>query len=440
MFEALTERLQQVFRGLGRQGKLRLEDVDAALREIRLALLDADVHYQVVKDLLERVRQRALSEEVSRALNPGQQVVRILHAELVSALGEPGRLALTGPAPRAVLLVGLQGSGKTTTAAKLARWLRSRGERVAMIAADPYRPAAAEQLQQLGHEIGVPVFSQAGLSSTELCAAGIESAARGGASVVLIDSAGRSQLDEGMMAEVQAIAETVRPVESLLVADAMTGQEAVNVARGFQGRVRLTGLILTKMDGDARGGAAISMRAVTGVPIKFIGTGEAREALETFEPERLASRILGMGDVLSLIEKAQETIDQGQAQEAGARLLKGEFSLEDFAGQLAQVRKMGPLAKVLEMIPGGMAGAAGGVDGQAAEKQMVRTQAILSSMTGDERRRPDVLNGSRKRRVAAGSGTTVQEVNQLLRQYQQMRKLYKQVGKRGLGSLNPRLH
>jgi signal recognition particle subunit SRP54 len=440
MFEALTERLQQVFRGLGRQGKLRLEDVDAALREIRLALLDADVHYQVVKDLLERVRQRALSEEVSRALNPGQQVVRILHAELVSALGEPGRLALTGPAPRAVLLVGLQGSGKTTTAAKLARWLRSRGERVAMIAADPYRPAAAEQLQQLGHEIGVPVFSQAGLSPTELCAAGIESAARGGASVVLIDSAGRSQLDEGMMAEVQAIAETVRPVESLLVADAMTGQEAVNVARGFQGRVRLTGLILTKMDGDARGGAAISMRAVTGVPIKFIGTGEAREALETFEPERLASRILGMGDVLSLIEKAQETIDQGQAQEAGARLLKGEFSLEDFAGQLAQVRKMGPLAKVLEMIPGGMAGAAGGVDGQAAEKQMVRTQAILSSMTGDERRRPDVLNGSRKRRVAAGSGTTVQEVNQLLRQYQQMRKLYKQVGKRGLGSLNPRLH
>ena len=440
MFEALTERLQKVFRGLGRQGKLRPENVDAALREIRLALLDADVHYQVVKDLLERVRERSLSEVVSRALNPGQQVVQILHAELVSALGEPGRLALTGPAPRAVLLVGLQGSGKTTTAAKLARWLRSRGERVAMVAADPYRPAAAEQLQQLGQEIGIPVFFQAGLSPVELCAAGIESAARGGASVVLIDSAGRSQLDKGMMAEVQAIAELVRPVESLLVADAMTGQEAVNVARGFQGRVRLTGLILTKMDGDARGGAAISMRAVTGVPIKFLGTGEAREALETFEPERLASRILGMGDVLSLIEKAQETFDQRQAEEAGARLLKGEFGLDDFADQLAQVRKMGPLAQVLEMIPGAMAGAARGVDGEAAEKQMVRTQAILSSMTRAERRRPDVLDGSRKRRIAAGSGTTVQEVNQLLRQYQQMRKLYKQVGKRGLGSLNPRLH
>jgi signal recognition particle subunit SRP54 len=439
LFEALTERLQHVFRGLGRHGKLRPEDVDAALREIRLALLDADVHYQVVKDLLERVRTRALSEEVSRALNPGQQVVRILHAELVSALGEPGRLSLVGPAPRPILLVGLQGSGKTTTAAKLARWLRGRGERVTMIAADPYRPAAAEQLLQLGREIGVDVFHEFGASPSQVCAAGLEHAARGGASVVLIDSAGRSQIDAAMMAEVGALAERVRPVEVLLVADAMTGQEAVNVARGFQGQVRLTGLILTKMDGDARGGAAISMRAVTGVPIKFIGTGEGREALETFEPDRLASRILGMGDVLSLIEKAQEAFDQRQAEQAGARLLKGEFSLEDFADQLAQVRKLGPLGKVLEMVPGGLASAARGVDGQAAEEQMVRTQAMLSSMTRDERRKPELLNGSRKRRVAAGSGTTVQEVNQLLRQYQQMRKLYKQVGKRGLGAIDPRL-
>jgi len=439
LFEALTERLQHVFRGLGRHGKLRPEDVDAALREIRLALLDADVHYQVVKDLLERVRERALSEEVARALNPGQQVVQILHAELVAALGEPGRLSLVGPAPRPILLVGLQGSGKTTTAAKLARWLRSRGERVAMIAADPYRPAAAEQLQQLGREIGVEVFHESGASPSQACAAGLEHAARGGASVVLIDSAGRSQLDADMMAEVASLAEQVRPVEVLLIADAMTGQEAVNVARGFQSQVRLSGLILTKMDGDARGGAAISMRAVTGVPIKFIGTGEGREALESFEPDRLASRILGMGDVLGLIERAQEAFDQRQAEQAGARLLKGEFSLEDFADQLAQVRKMGPLAKVLEMMPGGLASAARGIDGQAAEKQMVRTQAIVSSMTREERRKPDVLNGSRKRRVAAGSGTTVQEVNQLLRQYQQMRKLYKQVGKRGLGAIDPRL-
>jgi len=438
LFEALTERLQHVFRGLGRHGKLRPEDVAAALREIRMALLDADVHYQVVKDLLERVRERALSEEVARALNPGQQVVRILHAELVSALGEPGRLSLVGPAPRPILLVGLQGSGKTTTAAKLARWLRSRGERVAMIAADPYRPAAAEQLLQLGREIGVDVYHEPGASPAQACAQGLEHAARGGASVVLIDSAGRSQLDADMMAEVASLAEQVRPVEVLLVADAMTGQEAVNVARGFQSQVRLSGLILTKMDGDARGGAAISMRAVTGVPIKFIGTGEGREALESFEPDRLASRILGMGDVLSLIEKAQEAFDQRGAEQAGARLLKGEFSLEDFADQMAQVRKMGPLAKVLEMMPGGLASAARGIDGQAAEKQMVRTQAIISSMTRQERRKPDLLNGSRKRRVAAGSGTTVQEVNQLLRQFEQMRKLYKQVGKRGLGAIDPR--
>jgi signal recognition particle subunit SRP54 len=439
MFEALTERLQQVFRGLGRHGKLRPEDVDAALREIRLALLDADVHYQVVKELLERVRGRALSEEVSRALNPGQQVIRILHAELLSLLGEPGRLNLTGPAPRAILLVGLQGSGKTTSAAKLARWLRSRGERVAMIAADPYRPAAVEQLSTLAAEIDVPVFHSPGLSPVETCLAGMESAARGGASVVIIDSAGRSQLDGEMMAEVESIAERLQPVESLLVADAMTGQEAVNVARGFQGRVRLTGLILTKMDGDARGGAAISMRSVTGVPIKFLGTGEAREALETFEPDRLASRILGMGDVVGLIEKAQEAFDQNEVQTATARLMKGEFSLEDFAEQLAQMRKMGPLAKVLEMIPAGLAGAGRSLDGEAAEQQLRRTQAILSSMTRRERRAPEVLNGSRKRRIAAGSGTTVQEINQLLRQYQQMRKLYKQVGKRGLGSLGSRL-
>lgn len=435
MFEVLAERLQQVFRGLGRHGKLRPEDVDAALKEIRLALLDADVHYQVVNDLLERVRSRALSEEVSRALNPGQQVIRILHAGLVEALGEPARLSLKGPTPRPVLLVGLQGSGKTTTAAKLARWLRSRGERVAMIAADPYRPAAGQQLALLGSEIHVPVFHQPGLSATEACAAGLEAAAKGGASVVLIDSAGRSQLDDEMMAEVEAIARRVQPVETLLVADAMTGQEAVHVADGFKARVRLTGLILTKMDGDARGGAAISMRSVTGVPIKFIGTGEARDALEPFEPERLATRILGMGDVVGLIEKAQEAFDQGEAQAAAERLLKGDFSLEDFGEQLAQVRKMGPVAQILEMMPGKLAGAARNVDGEVADRQLRRTQAILSSMTRDERRSPDVLNGSRKRRIAAGSGTSVQEVNQLLRQFQQMRKLYKQVGKRGLGGL-----
>jgi signal recognition particle subunit SRP54 len=439
MFESLTERLRLVIDGLSRRGKLRPEDVDEALRSIRLALLEADVHYQVVKDLLGRVRERALSEQASRSLNPAQNVVRILHAELVSTLGPPGRLNLTGTTPRVVLLVGLQGSGKTTTAAKLGRLLRSRGERVWLVAADPYRPAAAEQLVRLGERAQLDVHPLSGGTAVEAAERGVEAAAKAGASVVLIDSAGRSQIDAGMMGELVRLRERVSPVEVLLVADAMTGQEAVNIAAGFQDQVGLTGLILTKMDGDARGGAAISMRAVTGVPIKFVGTGEGLDDLEAFEPDRLASRILGMGDVLSLIEKAQASIDQEEAARQSGRLLRGEFTLQDFADQLLQVKRMGPLSTILEMLPGGMAAAAATVDSTAAERQMTHTQAILQSMTAQERRRPDVLNGSRKRRIAAGSGTTVQEVNQLLRQYQQMKTLYKRVGKRGLGALPPGL-
>ena len=439
MFETLSEKLQGIFRELGRKGKLRESDIESGLREVRLALLEADVHYQVVKTMLDRVHARALGSEVSRALNPAQQVVKILHQELVSELGEPGRLSLTGPTPRPLMLVGLQGSGKTTTAAKLARMLKQRGERVWMVAADTYRPAAAEQLTILGRQVDVPVYSESGEDPVERCRAGVEAADRAGATVAILDTAGRSQIDEPLMDELRAIRHQIKPAEIILVADAMTGQEAVNFASGFHEALQLTGLILSKMDGDARGGAAISMRAVTGVPLKFIGTGESLEALEAFEPDRLASRILGMGDVLSLIEKAEAGIDREQAGRQASRLMSGEFSLEDFADQLAQVRQMGPLGKILELLPGGMRQPTSGVDGDLAERQLGRTQAILRSMTAVERRKPEILNGSRKRRIASGSGTTVQEVNQLLRQFQQMRKIFKQVGKRGMAALPPGL-
>ncbi len=435
MFETLTDRLQDVFRNLGRRGKLRPEDVDAALREIRLALLEADVHFSVVKALLERVRERALSEQVSRALNPAQQVIRIIHEELIRVLGDPAPLQLSGPAPRVVLLVGLQGSGKTTTIAKLARRLRGEGERVLLVAADTYRPAAAEQLSILGEEIGLPVFHQEGLGPVSLVESAVQQAARSGVTVVLVDTAGRSQLDDMLMSELQSMRDRVQPVEVLLVADAMTGQEAVNIATGFHEALALTGLILTKMDGDARGGAAISMRTVTGVPIKFLGLGEARTELDVFEPDRLASRILGMGDIKGLVEKAESVLDEEAAEVQVERLIKGEFTLEDFSRQLQQVRKMGPLGKLLELLPGGLAAMSAQVDDVVAERQLVRTQAILQSMTVHERRKPEVLNASRKRRIASGSGTSVQEINQLLRQYREMRRMFKQLGKRGLGGL-----
>jgi signal recognition particle subunit SRP54 len=435
MFETLTERLQGVFRTLSRRGKLRPADVDNALQEIRLALLEADVHYQVVNSFLETVREEALGEDISRSLNPSQQVVGILHRELMTTLGEPAPLTLVGEKPRVIMLVGLQGSGKTTTAAKLARWLKGRGERVWMMAADPRRPAAAEQLKVLGDEISVPVFFDSTLSPPDLCKAGLEEASKGGASVAILDTAGRSQLDQPMMDELRDIRDVIRPIEILLVADAMTGQEALRIAQGFQDPLGLTGMILSKMDGDARGGAAISMRVVTGVPIKFIGTGEARDALETFDPNRLASRILGMGDLRGLYEKAEGSLDIEQAGQQAARLLQGEFTLEDFAEQLAMMRRMGPLGKLMEMFPTGFGGANLQVDGDVAERQLIRTQAIIQSMTVEERRRPDRLNASRKRRIAAGSGTTVQEVNQLLRQYKQMQRMFKKVGKRGMTGL-----
>ncbi|MFN2149466.1 MAG: signal recognition particle protein [Anaerolineales bacterium] len=432
MFENLTKRLQTAFKDLGRRGRLRPEDVDGALREIRLALLEADVHYQVVKELLARVRERALESDVSRALNPAQQVIQIIQQELTQQLGQAEGLQLRGEKPRVILLVGLQGSGKTTTAAKLARLLKSKGERVWMIAADPYRPAAAEQLRILGDSIGVETSTRIDGDAIAACRNGLEEAARSGASVAIIDSAGRQQIDPELMDELAAMQREVHPSETLLVADAMTGQEAVGIAQGFEKKLPLTGLILTKLDGDARGGAAISMHSVTGLPIKFAGVGEALDALEPFDPDRMASRILGMGDVLSIIEKAQAVMDVEDAERQAERMLQGEFTLEDFAQQIAAVRRMGPLGKLMEMLPTGAIPGAAQVDKGDAERQLLRTQAILGSMTPVERRKPDLLNASRKRRIAAGSGTTVQEVNQLLRQYRQMRRVMKTLGKGGL--------
>lgn len=438
MFENLTERLENVFKQLRRRGKLSESDVDAAMREVRLALLEADVNYAVAKDFVSRVRQRAIGSEVSKALNPGQQVIKIVNEELIATLGAPERLNLSGPKPRPIMLVGLQGSGKTTAAGKLARLLRSQGERVMLVACDPYRPAAVRQLETLGERLDVPVYFEAGVQPPELAARAQDSGQKGGYSTIILDTAGRSQLDEALMTELRAIKQRIAPVETLLVVDSMIGQEAVNIAKGFRDVVTLTGLILTKMDGDARGGAAISIRSVTGVPIKFLGTGEGLDAIEVFDPGRLSSRILGMGDVIGLIEKAESAFDEQVAAEQASRMLSGEFTLQDFADQLSQVRKMGPLGQLLEMLPGGMGQMARQIDPQDAEKQFKMTEAIISSMTKEERRRPDVLNASRRRRIASGSGTQVQDVNRLIKQYRDAQRLFKTLkksGKRGLPRL-----
>ncbi len=440
MFESLSEKLQGVFDRLGKRGILREEDVNAVLREIRLALLEADVNYKVVKDFTSRVREQAVGEEVSRALNPAQQVVKIVNAELVRTLGDPGRLEFKGRAPYVIMLVGLQGSGKTTTAAKLALHLRSSGHFPLLVAADIYRPAAITQLEVLGRQLNIPVYSEPnGARPPEICVRSMEEARARGSDVVILDTAGRLQIDDDMMAELAAIRDRVHPIEVLLVADAMTGQEAVGIAEGFHQRVGLTGLILTKVDGDARGGAAISMRAVTGVPIKFLGTGEKTHALEVFHPERLASSILGMGDVLSLIERAESAFDADQASRMEKKLRKGEFDLEDFLEQLRQVRKMGPLQEILGMIPGlGQQLRDVDIDQRQTEESLKAVEAIILSMTPQERRNPRILNGSRKRRVAAGSGTTVQQVNQLLSQHRQMERMIKRMNQgkmRGLQGL-----
>lgn len=431
MFETLTERLNGVFENLRRRGRLSERDVDAAMREVRLALLEADVHYGVVKDFVARVRERAVGAEVSKALNPAQQVIKIVHEELITTLGQPAPLNLSGPRPRVIMLVGLQGSGKTTTAAKLARLLRERGERVMLVAADPYRPAAVEQLQTLGRQLDIPVHYEEGVPPPELAARARQKAAQGGFSVLIIDTAGRSQLDQELMDEIRAMARRVEPVEILLVVDAMIGQEAVRIAQGFRDAVPLTGLVLTKMDGDARGGAAISIRTVTGVPIKFLGVGEGLDALETYDPARLASRILGMGDILGLIERAERALDAEQAAKQAERMLSGEFTLEDFAEQLRQLRRLGPLGQILEMLPGGLGQVARQVSPQEVERELKKVEAIINSMTPEERRRPEILNASRRRRIARGSGTTVEDVNRLMKQYREMKRLMKHLRKTG---------
>ena len=438
MFENLTDRLNTVFKQLSRRGKLSESDVDAAMREVRLALLEADVHYSVVKDFIARVRERAVGQEVSKALNPAQQVIKIVNEELIATLGEPDRLNLSGSKPRSIMLVGLQWSGKTTAAGKLARLLRSQGERVMLVAADPYRPAAITQLETLGDSLDVPVFSDSGAAPPDVALHALNKAVIGGYTVLILDTAGRSQLDAELMDELGTITGRVEPVEVLLVVDAMTGQEAVNIATGFRESVPLTGLILTKMDGDARGGAAISIRSVTGVPIKFLGTGEGLDAIEVYDPDRLSSRILGMGDILGLIERAEASFDEQTAREQAERMISGDFTLEDFADQLRQVRNMGPIGQLMDMLPGGMGQMAKAVDPQEAENQLKKTEAIINSMTRGERRNPKVLNASRRRRIARGSGSNVQDVNRLIKQYQQAKRMFKTLRKSGMRGL-PRI-
>lgn len=431
MFESLSDRLQNVFEQLSRKGILTEADVDTALREVRMALLEADVNLKVAKDFIKRVRERAIGAEVQKALKPSQQVIKIVHEELIETLGEPGRLNLSGPTPRVIMLVGLQGSGKTTTAAKLALMLRRDGRRPYLIAADTYRPAAVDQIVTLAKQLNMPIH-QEGTSAPppEIVKRGLLAAKAADATVVIIDTAGRLQIDDQMMSELEAIRDHTKPAEVLLVADAMTGQEAVNIAQGFNERVGLTGLILTKVDGDARGGAAISMRAVTGVPIKFMGTGEKVDGFEPFHPDRLASRILGMGDMLTLIEKAEAAFDEKEAEELQRKILKNQFTLDDMLKQLQQVKRMGSIGRVMDLLPGmGRMKQQLNIDNEAAQQQLKKVEAIIYSMTPSERRHPKLLNASRKKRVAAGSGTSVEDINALLKQFREMQRLMQMIGK-----------
>jgi signal recognition particle subunit SRP54 len=433
VFESLSDKLQGVFDRLARQGKLTENDVNIALREVRLALLEADVNFKVVKEFIDRIRARAVGKEVMESLTPAQQVVKIVHDELVELLGKPAPLNLSGQPPLSIMLVGLQGAGKTTMAVKLALRLKKSGQRPLLIAADIYRPAAIKQLEILGKQVDIPVYSEGtNVPAPTIVKNGLRLAREKAYTVVLLDTAGRLQIDDQMMQELEQVRMIARPTEVLLLVNAMTGQEAVNVAEGFNARVPLTGLIMTMIDGDSRGGAALSVRQVTGVPIKFLGTGEKITDVEPFAPDRLAGRILGMGDVLTLIERAQEQITQEDAAAMERKLQEGDFDFEDFLDQLKQLKKLGPLTDILGMLPG-VGKAIKDIDMKDAEGSMKRTEAIISSMTRQERRTPDVLNGSRRRRIAAGSGTTVQDVNQLVKQFREMQKMMKQMGIMGRG-------
>jgi len=439
MFESLGEKLESVFRRLRGHGKLTEKNIEEALREVRLALLEADVNFKVVKDFIDRIKGQALGQEVLASLTPEQQFIKIVHAELVALLGgERTELDLAAAPPVVILLIGLNGSGKTTTSGKLARYLKTELKRSPyLVPADTYRPAAIDQLQIIAKDIGVPFYPtpQDGSAGdpVAIAKAGVEAARRQACDVVIIDTAGRLQIDDELMSELERMQTSVNPHQVLLVADAMTGQEAVNVATGFHARIALDGVVLTKVEGDARGGAALSLRSVTGKPILFVGVGEKLDALEAFYPDRAASRILGMGDMLSLIEKAEKLYDQKQAEALEKKLRKNQFTLEDFQDQLRMLKKMGSMTDLVAMLPGGKK-LMQGADMTAAEKEFKRIEAIISSMTKEERQKPEILNGGRRRRIATGSGTSVAEVNRFLKQYLDAKKMmrkFTQLGTKG---------
>ena len=439
MFQALSDRLNGIFKKLRGYGRLTEENITEALREVRLALLEADVNFKVARSFLERVRERAIGREVLDSLTPGQQVVKVVHEELTALMGgAASHLRSAGQPPTVIMLVGLQGSGKTTTAGKLAHLLREQGRRPLLVAADLQRPAAQEQLATLGRTLGVEVYRSAGATSAvAVCREAVSQARSRLLDPVILDTAGRLHIDEPLMQELVAITTEVKPTEILMVLDAMTGQDAVNSATAFHQALQLTGTILTKLDGDTRGGAALSVRSVTGTPIKMIGIGEKLEALEVFHPDRMASRILGMGDVLGLVERAEKAFDAKQAATLEKKLKAQSFSLEDFRDQLRQLRGMGPLEQLVGMIPG-LSRVKGLPDATAQEKELKRVEAIIDSMTPGERQRPEILNGSRRKRIAAGSGTNVADVNRLLKQFADMQKMMRQLVQAGKSGRLPR--
>lgn len=434
-FEGLSERLQSVMRKLRGKGKVTEADVKEAMREVRLALLEADVNFKVVKGFIDRVKERAVGQEVLKSLTPGQQVIKVVNEELTQLMGgEQSKLAQASKPPTKIMMVGLQGAGKTTTTGKLAKYLQKQNRRTLLVAADVYRPAAIKQLEILGANLNTPVFSLGDQENpVKIAQEGVEKAKKDGLDYVIIDTAGRLHIDEAMMDELKQIRDAIEPDEILLVVDAMTGQDAVNVAQSFNQELGLTGVVLTKLDGDTRGGAALSVKAVTNCPIKFVGLGEKTDALEPFHPDRMASRILGMGDVLTLIEKAQAAVDQEKAKDLERKMRTLTFTFDDFLDQLQQVRKMGPIEDMLSMLPG-----AGQIKGlkniQVDERQLARVEAIIRSMTPEEKAHPEIINASRRKRIANGSGTTVQDVNRLLKQFEDMKKMMKQFQQMTKGS------
>ena len=438
-FEGLSEKLQNVFKGLKGKGSLTEADINAAMREVKLALLEADVNFKVVKEFVDSVKQKSLGEEVMASLTPGQQVIKIVNDELTELMGGTGSKLTYSPKGFTVyLMVGLQGTGKTTTCGKLANYLKKNGKKPMLCACDIYRPAAIDQLEVVGKAVDTPVFTMRESREPEKIAlAAIKEAERKGCNVLIVDTAGRLQIDEELMEELVRLKGAIKPHEILLVVDALTGQDAVNAAEGFNDRLGIDGIIMTKMDGDSRGGAALSAKKVTGRPVKFVGTGEKFDALEPFHPERMASRILGMGDMLTLIEKAQEDYDEQKAQELEKRLRKNQFTLEDFLEQMGQIRKMGGIGKLLGMMPGMNSRAMQNVNVEQSERDFVQMEAIIQSMTREERENPSILNASRRKRIAAGSGQPVSKINQLVKRYDETRKMMKSfTGKGGAGRMN----